>query len=55
LVSNNHRRHAVVICWGSGKPSLYKIMHHWQAHHFTMLDGEQATDEEFGMVMAKLE
>ncbi len=27
---------------------------YWQAHHFVLLDGEMATDEEFGAAMAKL-
>ncbi|MFA5946843.1 MAG: hypothetical protein WC813_02350 [Patescibacteria group bacterium] len=27
---------------------------YWQAHHFAELDGEQATDEEFAVSMAKL-
>jgi hypothetical protein len=27
---------------------------YWQVHHFGQLDGEQATDDEFGTAMAKL-
>lgn len=31
-----------------------KSLSYWQAHPFDLLNGEEATDEEFGSVMAKL-
>lgn len=31
-----------------------KSLPYWQAHPFALLDGEVATDEEFGACMAKL-
>lgn len=31
-----------------------KSLPYWQNHHFDLLNGEEATDDEFGMVMAKL-
>jgi hypothetical protein len=31
-----------------------KSLPYWQAHHFVLLDGPEATDEEFGAAMAKL-
>lgn len=31
-----------------------KSLPYWQAHPFDLLNGDEATDEEFGMVMAKL-
>lgn len=31
-----------------------KSLPYWLAHPFDLLNGEEATDEEFGMVMAKL-
>jgi hypothetical protein len=31
-----------------------KALPYWQAHPFSLLDGEEASDEEFGAAMAKL-
>jgi len=31
-----------------------KALPYWQAHPFALLDGEEATDQEFGEAMAKL-
>lgn len=31
-----------------------RALPYWQAHPFAQLEGEQATDEEFGAVMAKI-
>jgi len=31
-----------------------KTLPYWQSHHFDMLDGEEATDEEYASSMAKL-
>lgn len=31
-----------------------KSLPYWQAHPFDLLSGDEATDEEFGMVMARL-
>jgi hypothetical protein len=31
-----------------------KSLSHWQANHFALLDGDQATDDEFGAVMMKM-
>jgi hypothetical protein len=32
-----------------------KSLSYWQAHPFEMLNGEEATDEEFGTAMTKLQ